>query len=383
MLSHRTPGFIGDRLREARLARGISGVGLSEMLGVSRAAISQYERGETTPRPQLVRAIASRLNVPASYFMRHVERGDDFVFWRSTAATTKSARIRARIRLDWLADLVHHLQETIRFPEVNMPTIELPPSPIEYTQDTIEDAAEATRRYWGLSDGPISNVVWLLENNGIIVSLGEYEEPHLDSFCRYGNTDHFPLMCLNTDKASAVRSRLDAAHELAHLVLHSNIGPEYWSTPARVKQREEQAFNFAGAFLLPRNSFADDVSLPSLDSLLGIKTKWRVSVQAMLMRCITLDLLSEDHKARLWRNLSRRRWRTTEPLDDVVQHEMPRLLTKAIELLADSNPLGPVELVDRLGMSSIDAAQLTMVSKSMFEAPEDSKIIYLYPRDDE
>ena len=372
-----TPGFIGDRLREARLSRGITAVALGEMLGVSRAAISQYERSETTPRPELVWQMASLLNVRSSYFMRQLEREEASVFWRSTPSNTKSARSRAEIRLHWLADLVAHLQQTIRFPEANIPTIALPPNPERYDQETIENAAEATRRYWGLADGPISNIVWLLENNGVIVTQDEIEERYMDSFCRYGNTDQHPLMFLNSDKASAVRSRFDAAHELGHLILHRGIEPDFWSNSTRIKLREEQAHRFAGAFLLPGNSFADDVPLPSLDSLLAIKGKWKVSVQAMLMRCKALDLLLDDHSARLWRSLSRRRWKTREPLDDIIERECPWLLTKAVRLLTEVNPLAPLELVDQIGLSPADAAKLAMVPVGVFENLQESNIVYL------
>ena len=187
-----TPGFIGERLREARLARGMTGVALAKQLGVSRAAISQFEKGATTPRPELLWQIASVLEVPASYFMRRVERGHPFVFWRSNASTTKAARSRAEIRLHWLADVVGQLQQTVRFPEANIPTIDLPSTPDLYEQETIELAAETARRYWGLAGGPISNVVWLLENNGVIITLGTYEEPNMDSFSRYDPSDRFP-----------------------------------------------------------------------------------------------------------------------------------------------------------------------------------------------
>jgi transcriptional regulator with XRE-family HTH domain len=40
-----TPGFVGDRLREAREARGLSAVSLADLLGITRQAISLYESG--------------------------------------------------------------------------------------------------------------------------------------------------------------------------------------------------------------------------------------------------------------------------------------------------------------------------------------------------
>ena len=379
-MKSRTPGFAGERLREARLARSLTGVALAEILGVSRAAISQYEKGEITPRRELLWKMANRLNIPASYFMRRVERDDASVFWRSNASTTRSARNKAEIRLHWLADMVDYLRRTIRFPETNIPTIELPPTPEEYHQQTIEFAAEAARRHWGLANGPISNVVWLQENNGIIVTLAAYEEPSMDSFCRYGDSDDSPLMFLNRDKASAVRSRFDAAHELGHLILHRNVEKTYWNSAFRIKLREGQAHEFAGAFLLPRESFADDVFIPSLDSLLGVKSKWKVSVQAMLMRCSALGLILEEDTGRLWRNLSRRRWRTREPLDDEIEHEHPQLLPKAVSLLRSNNPTAAEDMAVQLGMSARDAAELAMVDISEFESSGDPKVTHLYPR---
>ena len=379
-MKSRTTRFVGERLREVRLARGLTGVALAEILGVSRAAVSQYERGDTTPRQELAWQMANRLNVPASYFVRRVERDEGSVYWRSTATSTKSARNRARIRLHWLADMIDYLQQEIRFPETNVPKVELPATPEHYRQETIEDAAETARQQWGLSDGPISNVAWLLENNGIIITLGAYEEPSMDSFCRYGNGDHFPLMCLNRDKASAVRSRFDAAHELGHLILHHRVEKEYWSNRNLIKMREEQAHKFAGAFLLPRNSFADDAFLPSLDSLLSIKSKWKVSVQAMLMRCTALNLLMDDHAARLWRNLARRRWKTREPLDDQLEFENPQLLPKAVSILEEINPIAAVDMIAQLGMSPRDAAELAMVDVSTFERPRNPNITHLYAR---
>ena len=377
-MNTRNLGFVGERLREVRLARGLTGVALAELIGVSRAAVSQYERGETTPRPQLMLQIANALDVPATYFLKQIEHRTELVFWRSNAATTKSARIRAEIHLHWLSDLVHQLEETIRFPEANLPNLDLPSEPDQYNQETIEYAAETSRRHWSLSDGPISNVTWLLENNGIIVNVGELEEPNLDSFSRFGETDNFPLVFLNLDKASAVRSRFDAAHELGHLILHRHIDPDYWSDSDRIKIREEQAHSFAGAFLLPGKSFVYDAGMPSLNSLLEIKLKWKVSVQAMLMRCKALGILMEGQDAPLWRSLSRRRWKTIEPLDDVIEHEHPRLLPKAIKLLAEVNPLAPLDLVSQIGMSSTDVAQLAMVPASMFENPAESNVIHLY-----
>ena len=44
-----TPNFVGERLKEAREARGLTGVALADLVGVKRASISQYELGDASP----------------------------------------------------------------------------------------------------------------------------------------------------------------------------------------------------------------------------------------------------------------------------------------------------------------------------------------------
>ena len=53
-----TPRFVGGRLRQAREARGVSASALAALLGVSRQAVSQYERGPETPSPAVMHRIA-------------------------------------------------------------------------------------------------------------------------------------------------------------------------------------------------------------------------------------------------------------------------------------------------------------------------------------
>ncbi|WP_422678025.1 helix-turn-helix domain-containing protein [Blastococcus brunescens] len=59
-----TPGFSGQRLREAREIRGTQQLFLAEMLGVSAQAISNYERNRSTPSPDMLDRLARALNVP-------------------------------------------------------------------------------------------------------------------------------------------------------------------------------------------------------------------------------------------------------------------------------------------------------------------------------
>jgi Zn-dependent peptidase ImmA (M78 family) len=87
------------------------------------------------------------------------------------------------------------------------------------------------------------------------------------------------------DKASAVRSRFDAAHELAHLLLHRKVDGRRVKNTADWKILETQAHRFAAAFLLPAKSFSDELWAATLDGMLARKGRRKVSIAMMIVRC--------------------------------------------------------------------------------------------------
>lgn len=54
---------IGERIREARKAKGWSQSKLGEELGVSQQMVAQYEKGDRTPKKETVEKIADALDV--------------------------------------------------------------------------------------------------------------------------------------------------------------------------------------------------------------------------------------------------------------------------------------------------------------------------------
>src|SRR5260370_16380391 len=98
-----TPGFAGARLREARDARGISAASLAEMLGLTRAAIYQYESDEQSPRPVIMEKVCAVLNLPTAFFVRAFTSGTvGLIFYRSLSSQQQQARARLHARLGWL-----------------------------------------------------------------------------------------------------------------------------------------------------------------------------------------------------------------------------------------------------------------------------------------
>jgi len=364
-----TPGFIGDRLKAAREARGImTAAGLAEMVGVTRAAISQYERGDQSPSPTILAAMSEVLNLPTHHFLHPGCVSPEPIFFRSLSTATKAMRRRAERRYEWLREICGFLQSQVRFPQVDFPILEVPNDPNQISFDQIETAATGARRHWGLGDGPISNITWLLENKGAVVVRADLDSNELDAFSQWPVDADRPFIILGTNKGRTTRSRFNAMHEVAHMVLHRNVAPEAFETPATFRLMELQAHRFAAAFLLPASTFRREVHFLSLDAFKPLKLRWRTSISTMIHRLEDLGAVAPLDSKRLWVTLSRRQWRQHEPYDDTIEIEAPRFLRRCFELLLSNRVVGAADLPVRLRLNARDIEELANLPAGLLGA---------------
>lgn len=351
------PGFRAERLTEARDSRGLTKVALAELINRTTPSITRWERGEHLPEPEALDALARALNVPAAFFLQpQPEHGPAPMFFRSMASTTQSVRKRTQVRLRWTQDIALCLQEWVDLPEVNVPHLDVCDHR-EIRDEDIERMANECRRAWDLGTGPIADILLVLENAGIVVVQEEVGAAQMDGLSNWSAQDERPYMLIAQDKATCVRSRMDAAHELGHLVLHRHLVPKILNKKADFKEIERQAFAFGGAFLMPAESFASEIMSPSLNTFAALKERWKVSIGAMIMRCANINMLSDEYQRRLWKHYSARGWRKKEPLDDVLEQEHPRLLSRSVQLLIEENVRSREALLNdfRLHASDVEA----------------------------
>jgi Zn-dependent peptidase ImmA (M78 family) len=343
---------------------------LAEIIDVWPSAVSQYERGELTPSPEKTRQISVCLNLPIQFFLRPpIDQGNGPSFFRSMSSATKAARTRAERRCEWLQEIALTLQEYLRFPAVDFPKFDLPSDLSRVTDAMIEEAATNLRRHWGLGNGPIDNLTLLLENKGAIVARHTLDSEKLDAFSRWAKADDRPYVIFGADKACAARSKADGGHEAAHLVLHHNIDRTRLNKTSDFSLMEKQANRFAGAFLLPAETFLADLRDVTLDSLLMLKPRWGVSVGLMLHRAADLGAITESHAQRLWINLSRRRWRKKEPLDDKIPVEQPRLMKRSVSLLLDRGGFTRDELLAAIPWMPREIEELACLDEGTLTSP--------------
>ena len=366
------PNFIGERLKEAREARGLTMSGLAELAEISRASISMYEQGNTFPRIEVCFRLSEILKVPTDFFLREGSTStSDTLFYRSLTSATKVDRSRAERKYRWLKHINSYLRRFVRLPEPKVPQFDIPSELSEIDPHVIAEVASSTREHWGLGSGPISDVMLLLENNGVVISKSTFDTKRMDGYSGTDGYSQTPFVIIAYDKGSAVRSRYDLAHELGHLILHQHLPANLSGNPTNTRILERQAHRFAGAFLLPEESFAKDFQSAHLDALKGMKGKWLVSISAMLHRISDLGWVSEEESKKLWINYSRRKWRTSEPLDDLLAMERPRLLRRAFELIVKEGIREPGQIIHELCLSPSDICELACLDLPFFSSDVD------------
>jgi Zn-dependent peptidase ImmA (M78 family) len=269
--------------------------------------------------------------------------------------------------MEWAQEIAVKLGEFANYPTVNIPTRDFT-DPDQISSADIEQAAQECRDLWRLGRSPVQDLALAVESAGVILVREETEISSIEGLSCWSDVLQRPIILLSADKANAFRSRFDLAHELAHIVLHKHIPAA--TERERYKQIEKQAHQFAGAFLLPAETFAADIQVPvTLDSLLILKQRWGVSVAAMLMRLETLGIIDADDKLGLFKRRSARWGAKSEPGDDKRDPELPRLLRRTIELLIGSGVMPASAIPRHLGLSPRDVETLAGLRDGYFEGP--------------
>lgn len=329
-----TPGFIPERLTEARAARRISSMAaLARLMGVSPSTVTRWEDGSIAPDADALTQLSTTLQVRREFFLRPVHRSGRPMFYRSLSSTLVRDLDYQHSQMSWLHEISSVLQHYVNFPLVDVPDVLAGASYKQLRDEDIERIAVDLRRHWKIGEGPCADVVGLLERIGFVVGSIEMGTAKLDGLCSWAVDDR-PHVLLATDKMSFPRRQMDAAHEMAHAILHRNVTePELKQD---LKEIEAQAFRLASAFLLPSTTYPLEVPRPSLAAFQTLKERWRVSIKAQIKRLVDLEMIPEYHATQLYKLYSAKGWTKEEPLDREWPISEPRLLRDSLNIIVSS-----------------------------------------------
>lgn len=366
-------GFESERLSQILAARRLSQAQLAALVGVSPATVSKWRSGNQAPERDTLERLASVVNVMPEWFTRSPSAKVSLPLFRSNASAHVAARAMLEARMEWAQDVALALSEFVDYPALKLPTRQFR-EPDEITPDEIELAASECRDLWRLGRTAVQDLALAIEGAGVILIREETGISQIEGLSAWSEELGRPLVLLSADKDNGYRSRFDLAHELGHLILHRHIPRP--TERDRHKQLEQQAHRFAGAFLLPAETFANEVRTPvTLDDLLLLKRRWGVSVAAIVMRLRALKILDEEGAQSLFKRRSARWGAKSEPGDDDRPPERPRLLRRTIDLLVEENVM-PLDSIPRhIGLVAHDIEMLAGLSEGYFQGK--TKVVQL------
>lgn len=394
-----TLGFMPGRLREARAARRIPSMSaLARAMSLNPSTVSRWEDGSSAPDPETLARLAAFLGVRPEFFFRPEQVSMRPTFLRSLSSTLVRDLQYQSAQMRWLQEISHAVEHYVDLPAINIPDVMAGASYHQLRDEDLERIAADLRHHWHIGDGPCGDMVPFLERIGFIVGVIEMGTVKLDGLCSWSPVDDRPHILLASDKMSFARRQMDAAHEMAHAILHRNVKEEQLKRD--LKLIEMQAFRLASAFLLPSTSYPVEMRFPSLAAMVAAKERWRVSIKAQIKRLADLDVIPGDFATHLYKLYSAKGWTKEEPFDRQWVPGEPRVLRDALHLIVDGGvrsksdllaleftiPAGDIENLTGLppGWFTYEAATVVRLKPSPSQAPtgaETGEVISFRRRD--
>lgn len=350
--------MVSQRLRQLRLARGLSLEALAARMGgiVTKQALSKYEQGKANPSPLVLSKLASALEVKTAYLFSEPEIGVRFVAYRKGSGLLKGDQ-------EQVESLVREtLESRVRLQELTQVGngSELPVRAFHVAgSEDAERAAEELREHWQLGLDPIASLVDVLEDHRVHV-LKVAASAKFDGISAVAVKDEQVVAAavVSREGVPGERERLNLAHEVGHLAL--DISPQV--------DEEKAAFRFGAAFLAPAETIRREVgarrAFVQSAELLLLKRRFGMSVQALLYRLRDLSIISESHYVQWCKDVNRVGWRREEPLE--LPPEEPQWLRRQVLRALGECLISREEAVRLLGEDVAGEEPLSLVERRAF-----------------
>jgi Zn-dependent peptidase ImmA (M78 family)/transcriptional regulator with XRE-family HTH domain len=247
---------LGNRLREARVNRGLTQDAVAKELGIPRTAVVHMEAGSRAVSTVELAELARLYGRPIPEFFRESPAGEEDVL---TALGRISSEFHdhpdIQKQVEYHVTLCQHaaaLRSLLEFDALNAPPeypATLPTSTWQAVQQGQAVAAEERRRL-GLGDNPIPDMADLITGVGIWASGTDLPDEISGMFLRHSSIGM--VILVNFGHARS-RKRFSYAHEYAHSLLDRSTPITVSRSVDRSQLSEVRANAFAAAFLMPES----------------------------------------------------------------------------------------------------------------------------------
>lgn len=272
---------VGGNVRRYMKINGYSIPELAEKSSMGKATLSNLLNGKGSPNSSTLLKIADALHVSLPDLIADTQKLTTVRFRTHKMLTARELAEKDQLLIDareWLTN--YQFLET----ELDKPT--------EYKFEnksfsSPEEAATAVRAEFQLkANEPVYDIVRYVTNCGIKIGLHRFGLSKTFGIS-IGKNDGGPAIVVNSDdKISMERKRFTVAHELGHLLLHTDSFDGICATENQ--NEEKEANSFAAELLMPQEAFlsklAEYSGISWIDAVLYIKQYFGVSYKTVLYR---------------------------------------------------------------------------------------------------
>ena len=252
------PRILGQRIADARKARGIKQEDAANFLNCSRPTYIAIEKGERRAKAEEIVKLAPYFGRRVSELVRAGEPVVDFQpHLRAVAEKMKpedgEKLVAAISDLQRFAADYRELERLMNAPlRYNYPPLVNLETPVDVAELAASVASQERRRL-GLGEQPVEELRRLLEWD---VGLRIFYWPLPSAIAgMYAYTDDLGGCIMVNRKHPAQRRRASMMHEYGHLIVDRyKPGIDYLNTPGRKPANERFAEAFALSFLMPANA---------------------------------------------------------------------------------------------------------------------------------
>ena len=312
--------MFSKNLQFYRLRASMTKKELAERCKLTPMAISNYESGKRMPDMEILKNLANVLNVKVSDFL--AVRNNKLVFEHGEFRKTSNFSISDQ---EYVKESVEeYFSRFFTIVEILGGEV-LPNAPKCHSlilESNIEQNAKAMRQHLKVAEeGPLSNLVAILENKGILSFFCNISSNKFSGMNGFVNKR--PYIIINSNM-SPERVRSTIAHELAHLLF-------IWPKNMPDKEIENVANAIAGAFLFPKTDMIREIGIRRnkvTNDMTLVCKEYGISMFLLVKRAQLEKIISNEVAINFYILASSNGWRTNEP--SRIEIEKPLLFNQLV-----------------------------------------------------
>ncbi|KAA9349732.1 helix-turn-helix domain-containing protein [Larkinella humicola] len=349
---------LATNITRFRQQKGMTMEELATEVGVTKQAISHYENGVRTPDSITLLAIAKAFGYSIDRLVtaHKVSFKLNYVNYREGMSLSMDQRTTVE---ELASNALANYMELEAIAKENRP-FDNPlkdNDPIR-TEHDAEKAAIQLRKRWKLGDGPLHNLVDVLEKKGIRIIKVKFGYAYThEGLSGWVDQRKFPVIILNDRPQDICRIRFTLLHELGHLLL-------IMADDLTIDVVEKLCNAFAGAIMLPTDilvaEFGRNRTAISMPELQRIKQLYGISVYAIMVRARRANLITID---------AYQKWKTNDFEDYTFGHylgeEEPQRFLQMLYRCLSENKIGLDKAAQLAGRSEADFRNILLSKISM------------------